>query len=194
MSSDIENFLRYWSDPNTKQDDAAFRLAHAHKIATAKLKELRASTLAFLQPGKDSRGRWVPVFDEGKTDEVAALGLEIEKTDKALKQVCNDIIAFMEASEGNPMLTSLANRRNMILDRIKHCEKAAAVGLKRALDKNPHESPAVLMQRADISQAYKDLERAKEETAKPLADMEDRLAKARQIIGPYEREGNARGF
>jgi hypothetical protein len=194
MFQDIENFLRFWSDPNTKQDDAAFRLAHAHKTATAKLKELRASTLSFLQPGKDSRGRWVPVFGEGQVDEVAALGLEIEQTDKALKQVCNDIIAFLKESDGNPLLASISGQRNRLLDRVKHCEKSAASALKRALDKNPHESPAVLMQRSDIGQAYKDLERAKDETAKPLADLEERLKKARQIIEPYQNESGKRGF
>jgi len=186
MAPDLENFLRYWSGPSAGQDDAAFRLFKAHVDCTKKLKELRASTLTYLQPGKDSRGRWVPVFDEGKTDEVAALGRSIEETDKALKQVCNDIIAFLELTEGNPYLSSLASRRNAILDRILHCERAAGGALKRALSANPHESPAVLMQRADISQAYKDLERAKEETAKPLADLESRLAKARAIIAPYE--------
>jgi hypothetical protein len=194
MPSDIENFLHFWADPGQKQDDAAFRLALAHRTNITRLKELRASTLAFLQPGKDARGRWVPVFDEGKTDEIAALGLEIEKTDKALKQVCNDIIAFLEVSKGNHLLTSIAYQRNVILDRILHCERVAGGVLKRALSTNPHENPAVLMQRADIAAAYKDLDNAKAETAKPLADLEGRLAKARQIIEPYEREGNARGF
>ena len=194
MSSDIENFLRFWSDPGQKQDDAAFRLAHAHAANTKRLKELRASTLAFLQPGKDSRGRWVPVFGEGQVDEVAALGLEIEQTDKALKQVCNDIIAFLKESDGNPLLASISGQRNRLLDRVKHCEKSAASALKRALDKNPHESPAVLMQRSDIGQAYTDLDRAKDETANPLADLEERLKKARQIIEPYQNESGKRGF
>lgn len=194
MPSDIENFLRFWADPGQKQDDAAFRLAHAHAANTKRLKELRASTLSFLQPGKDSRGRWVPVFGEGQVDEVAALGLEIEQTDKALKQVCNDIIAFLKESDGNPLLASISGQRNRLLDRVKHCEKSAASALKRALDKNPHESPAVLMQRSDIGQAYTDLDRAKDETANPLADLEERLKKARQIIEPYQNESDKRGF
>jgi hypothetical protein len=50
------------------------------------------------------------------------------------------------------------------------------------------------MQRSDIGQAYKDVEKAKAETAKPLSELEERLAKARKLIEPYEREGNTRGF
>ncbi len=135
----------------------------------------------------------MPVFGEDQVDEVAALGLEIEQTDTALKQVCNDIIAFLEATDGNPLLTSISGQRNTILARVAHCEKVAAASLKRALDKNPHESPAVLMQRSDIGQAYKDVEKAKAETAKPLSELETRLSKARQIIEPYEN-GGKRGF
>lgn len=193
MAPDIEPFLRFWSDPSQKQDDACFRLYHAHQAATSKLKELRASTLGFLQPGKDSRGRWVPVFDEGRVGDVAALGTEIEQTDEKLKSVSNDIAAFLELSEGNPMISSIAGRRNQVLDRIKHCERAAASGLKRSLDKNSHESPAVLMQREDIAAAYSALAKAKSETEKPLADLESRLQKARAIIEPYEN-GGKRGF
>ena len=193
MTPDIDNFLRFWSDPGQKQDDPAFRLAHTHNTTAKRLSELRASTLSFLQPGKDSRGRWVPVFDESRVDEVAALGLEIEQTDKALKAISNDILTFMGLSESFMTLSSLTAERHKISERIKHCEKVTASALKRALDKNPHESPAVLMQKADISEAYAALDRAKTETAKPLADLDERLAKVRQILEPYQADGK-RGF
>jgi len=189
----LESFLAYWRDPAQKQDDAMFRLFHEFTTTTAKLRDLRASTLIFLQPGKDSRGRWVPVFDDGRVDEVAALGREIEQADAKLKSVSNDIKAFLELSDGQPTLTSIAVGRNRILDRIKFNEKHAAAILKQALDRSPHESPAVLMQRSDVSEAYAAVERCKQETCASLTDLEERLKRARQIIEPYESEGK-RGF
>lgn len=183
---DLDNFLRFWSDPSQKQEDAASRLAHAHIANTKKIEELRASTLAFLQPVKNSKGAWVPGFAPDMIDRASALGTEIEQTDEKLKSISNDIIVFLELSEGNPMITSISGQRNRILDRIKHCEKVAATGMKRALDKNPHQNPAVLMQRADIREAYSALEKAKAETEKPLADLSTRIGKMNAILGRYE--------
>lgn len=194
MPLDVESFLRHWSDPSVKQDDAAFRLAHAHRTAAARIKELRASTLSFLQPVKNSKGAWVPGFASDAIDQASALGTEIEQTDEKLKSIAHDIETFLKLSEGNPTLTSITAKRNRLLDRVQHCERVAGSALKRALDKNPHELPATLMQRADISEAYAALEKAKAETAKPLADLDERLKRMREIIEPYEHEGNARGF
>jgi hypothetical protein len=139
-----------------------------------------------MQPVKNSKGAWVPGFAMDQIDAVASLGTSIEETDKVLKQVCNDIAAVMELSGSFLTITSIAAERNKLRDRVLHCEKSASTALKRALDKDPHTSPAVLMQRSDISEAYSALERAKSETREPLADLETRLAKARQILEPYE--------
>jgi hypothetical protein len=193
MAQDIAPFLAYWGNPAQPQNDAAFRLYHSHRAALEKLRDLKAGTLAFLQPGKDPRGRWVPVFDESRIDEVATLGVEIENANERLKQTSNDIMVFLELSEGNPTLTSISIQRGRIIDRIHHNEKVAAVALKRALDKNPHDAPAMLMQTPDIAKAYKAIDQCKKETEKPLAVLETRLQKARKIIEPYEN-GGKRGF
>lgn len=70
--ADLENFLCYWSDPNTKQDDVAFRLAHAYETTTARLTVLRHTTLDVLQPVKNSKGAWVPGFAPDAIDRAAA--------------------------------------------------------------------------------------------------------------------------
>lgn len=192
--ADLENFLCYWSDPNTKQDDVAFRLAHAYETTTARLTVLRHTTLDVLQPVKNSKGAWVPGFAPDAIDRAAALGTEIDKTDERQKSIAHDIEEYLELSGGKPRFTDVNNERRGLLDRISHTEQHAAAMLKKALDKDPHTSPAVLMQRADISEAYSAQEKAKKETEKPIAALNERIGKMRAILERYERDGSARGF
>lgn len=184
--SGLSEFIAFWSDPSRAQNDAAFKLAHAYTIADARLKALRASTLGFMQPTKNSKGAWVPGFSPDVIDQAAALGTEIERTEAKLKSIAHDIEAFLELSGGKPTITEIGNERNRHTDRIRHVERVAATALKRAVDKDPHTSPAVLMQRADISQAYKDLQQAKDETAEPIAELTGRIDKMKEIIERHE--------
>ncbi len=181
----LSDFLAYWGDSQA-QNDAAFKLAHAYRMADAKLKTLRASTLDLLQPVKNSKGAWVPGFSPDVIDQAAALGTEIEQTEAKRKSIAHDIETFLELSEGKPTITAIGNERNQHIERIRHVERVAAAALKKAMDKDPHTSPAVLMQRADISQAYKNLQQAKDETAEPIAELSERIEKMKEIIRRHE--------
>ena len=153
-------------------EDQARQLYTAHTEASQKLASLKAQGVSFIVPGKDSRGRWIPVYDDSKIDEVVSLGSEIEQTGEKLKSTANDIETFLKLSGGRPTVSEIANERNALLNRLRHCERHAAALLKKALDRDPHASPALLMQRADIAEAYNALQRAQKETAKPwLASM-----------------------
>ena len=185
---DLPSFLQFWKEADSRPvriDDQARQLYTAHIQATQKLASLRSKGLSFVVPGKDSRGRWIPIYDDARVDDIAALGSEIEQTGKKIKSICSDIEAFLKLSGGRPSVSEIANERNALLNRVRHCEKHAAALLKRALDKDPHTSPAVLMQRADIAEAYAALNRAKEETAKPLAGFDDQLGKIHAILNRY---------
>jgi hypothetical protein len=190
---DLTSFLRFWQDQaqsSMPAEDAAQKMALAHVQATQKLVDLKAQGINHIIPVKNSKGAWVPGFDDSLIDEIASLGQNIEQTSGRVKSISNDIIAFLSLSGGAPMLTSIVNERNQHQRRVLATEKHAATALKQAIDKNPHTSPAVLMQRADIAEAYTALNKAKEETQKPLADLDERLKQMRKIIEPYETAGN----
>jgi hypothetical protein len=180
--SSLSDFLSFWENPN--QEDPAGKLVNAYHASEAESKRLRMSMLDFLQPGKDSRGRWVPVFSEDKTGEVAALGLKIDAVEENKKTVSNDIEAFSEIT-GKPVLSGLINERKALQQRIAFSERHAAALLKKALDRDPHTSPAVLMQRADLKEAYQAQEKAKAETEKPIAALDEKISKARAILDRY---------
>jgi hypothetical protein len=185
-----QEFLRFWQDQSKSNgpmaaEDVAQKLAVAHVKATQKLATLKAQGVSFIVPGKDSRGRWVPIYDDARVGDIATLGSEIEQAGNKIKSVSNDIIAFLELSEGKPMLSAIVHEREQLRRRILATEKHAAAALKKALDKDPHTSPAVLMQRADIAEAYSAMNKAKEETEKPLADLDERLGKMREILDRY---------
>lgn len=181
-----ESFLAYWADPSKARNDAAYWLAFAYQSARNEVNQLRASTLELLQPVKNSKGAWVPGFAPDMIDQAAALGTAIEKADEKSKSIARDIVEFLAASGGKFTITEIANERNQLNARIAHAEKYAAAMMKRALDKDPHTSPALLMQRSEVSEAYSDLQRAKEETTGPLADLNEQLGKMRKITDRYE--------
>ena len=185
---DLPSFLAHWEEADHRPvriEDQARQLYTAHSEASQRLASLKAQGVSFIVPGKDSRGRWMPVYDDARVDDIAALGSEIEQTGKKIKSICNDIEAFLKLSGGRPTVSEIANERNALLSRVRHCEKHAAVSLKKALDRDPHTSPAVLMQRADIAEAYNALKRAQEETKEPLAVFDGQLGKLHAILNRY---------
>ena len=186
---DLPSFLQFWKEADGRSglriEDAARSLYVAHTESSRKLASLKAQGVSFIVPGKDSRGRWIPIYDDSRVDDIAALGSEIEQTGKKIRSICGDIEAFLKISGGRPTVSEIANERNALLNRVRHCEKHAGALLKRGLDKDPHTSPAMLMQKSGIGEAYAALNRAKEETAKPLAGFEDQLGKIHAILNKY---------
>lgn len=185
---DLTSFLEFWQNQSQSQtpiEDAAQKMAPAYIAEIAKLADLKRQTASFIRPINNGKA-WVVGFDPDKIQEVATIGNGIDETSRKIKSISNDITAFLELSEGRPTLTAIVHERNQHKRRVLATEKHAATALKRALDKDPHTSPAVLMQRADIAEAYTAMNRAKEETAAPISDLTDKLEKMRKIIAPYE--------
>jgi len=180
----LDPFFDYWSKPD-HPDDPAKALAVAHSDALTKLAALKEKGVSFLVPGKDSRGRWIPVYDDAHIDKVATLGGEIDRARDRIKAVANDIEAFLAVTGGSPVLSGLINERKALQQRVNFSERHAAALLKKALDRDPHTSPAVLMQRPDLSEAYAAQAKAKEETSGPIAELDEKIGKLNEILGKY---------
>ena len=186
---ELQSFLAHWEEADhrpVQTNDQARQLYTAHIQAIQRLATLKSKGLSFVVPGKDSRGRWIPVYDDSKIDEVVSLGSEIEQTGKKIKSIANDIETFLKLSGGRPSVGEIAAERNALLNRIRHTERHAAATLKKYIDKNPHESPAILMGKPDVSEAYSAVQRAKSETEKPLATLDDKLGKIHAILDRYQ--------
>jgi hypothetical protein len=177
-------FFDYWSKPD-HPDDPAKVLAVAHAQAVRELDDLKSKGVSYLVPGKDSRGRWVPVYDDAHIDEIASLGTSIAQCSEKLKSISNDIEEFVSITDGKFWMSGLIGERSALYKRNAFCERHAAAMLKKALDKDMHTSPAVLMQRADIAEAYAAQAKAKEETAKPIAELDEKIGKLNEILDRY---------
>jgi len=182
----VSDFLAYWATPHGT--DPAAVLFDAHKAAEAQLRERRALTLKFLQPVKNSKGAWVPGFAPDAIDDVVKLASDIEVAVDKLKSIRQDIEAFLDITEGSPTLAGIVAERTAMFNRRKNTERRAAAMLKRALDADPAASPAVLMQRGEIAEAYAAVERAQSETEGALAELEEKIRRANAILEKH-REG-----
>lgn len=87
----VSKFLEFW-DGKSGNPDPLRKLAIAYwkqdNIVTALKKEARE----LIEVGKDTRGRWIPIFGAGKTDEASRLGARLEEANAKLESIRNDII------------------------------------------------------------------------------------------------------
>lgn len=185
--SATEDFISFWADLTNTQSDAARLLANAYQRTLKELYDLRAGTLELLQPVKNSKGAWVPGFAPDKIDQAAALGTAIEQADEKHKSVSRDIEEFLAASGGKFTITEIANERNQLNAQIEKAGLHAATAMKKAVNRDIHASPAVLMQKAEVSEAYDRLQQVKDETTGPLAALNEQIGKMRKITDRYER-------
>jgi len=160
-------------------------VAAAYREALASLAEQRARTLSYMVPGKDSRGRWMPVYDEGSTDEVAGLAGEIDATKDKIKSIANDIIEVIELSGGMES-RHLFVKRSELRDRIKAASDHAANEAQKALRQNPGMALAQVQELPDVKSAYEAMETAKVELEPMLAVLLEKVEKRRAIYEKYE--------
>lgn len=180
----VQSFLDFWHDPRTARDDPAKAIATAHDVAIKALADLRIRTAGLIRPINNGKA-WVVGFDPDKIDEVSRVGTEISNVDDKLKSISNDIEEFLSITGGIPVMGELVAERNTLHKRVQVTEKRAAEALKAALARDPHTSPAVLMQRPDIAGAYAAQAKAKEETGGPIADLSAKIGKLNAILDKH---------
>jgi len=95
--SDIENFLA-----GAKPNSSEARLAAKYKTISSEVEKLQTTLLRRIRVGKDSRGRLVPIFQDG----VEPLATELEAKDAEVKAVTSDIDEFMKIC-GGPSIDQL---------------------------------------------------------------------------------------
>ena len=179
-----DSFWAFWSDPPNKRDDAARAFITARDNALKALADLRIRTVALVRPINNGKA-WVVGFDPDKIDEAAGIAAEMSNLDGKLKSISYDVDEFHSVTGGVPVISELVAERNALLKRVLVVEKRAAEALKAALGRDPHTSPAVLMQRNDVSEAYSALEKAKAETSGPIEDLNEKIGKLNAILEKY---------
>ena len=182
----LPSFLAFWSSPPQNAGvDPINRLYAAYVDADKVLCDLKAKGILYIVPGKDSRGRWMPVFDEGSSDEVAGLAGEIDATKDKIKSIANDIIEVIELSGGMES-RHLFVKRSELRDRIKAASDHAANEAQKALRQNPGMALAQVQELPDVKSAYEAMETAKVELEPMLAVLLEKVEKRRAIYEKYE--------
>jgi hypothetical protein len=173
--TNIENFLS-----NVKTGSAEARIASKYKSISDELEKLQTNLLQRIRVAKDSRGRLIPIFQDG----VEPLSTELETKDAELKSIRGDIEAYVEACSGpsiDPLLSERAKCRKVLADIDFEVRSATSVAIKKGLAKSAAEAentPAVI----DLL-VKKD--RIHGEYAPRLAEIEQKIAKAQEILKRY---------
>jgi len=89
--TNIDNFLA-----NVKPGSVEDRLASKYKSISGELEKLQTTLLQRIRVAKDSRGRLVPIFQDG----VEPLSTALDQKDAELKSISSDIEEFMKACGG----------------------------------------------------------------------------------------------
>ena len=185
----LSSFLEFWKNPVPHaQQDPIKSIYNAYVWAEQDLRELKAKGILFLVPGKDSRGRWMPVYDEGKIGDVAALSGEIEQAEAKIKSISNDIEEIYSLA-GGPHQVDLQREHEQLIRSVQLAESAAGAMMRRAINARGRTTqplrPEEFATRPEIVEAYAKADLHKAESAPKIEEMAGRLEKIRAILEKY---------
>ncbi|NBJ17114.1 MAG: hypothetical protein FNP40_16455 [Dehalobacter sp. 4CP] len=185
----LSSFLEFWKNPVPHaQQDPVKSLYNAYVRTAQELAARKAKGILFLVPGKDSRGRWIPVYDEGKINDVAALSGEIEQTAAKLKSISNDIEEVQTLAGGHYML-ELQREHEQLIHSVQLAESVASAMMRRAINARGRTTqplrPEEFATRPEIVEAYAKADLHKAESAPKIEEMAGRLEKIRAILEKY---------
>jgi len=187
--SPLKDFLAYWQNPPHSVDaDPVQVLYHVYRATEADLDDLKSQGRIYIIPGKDSRGRWIPMFDEGKIDDIALLSGDIEATKMKLKTISNDI-AEVCALAGSPTSLILQTEHERLRKSIKLAEATAGAAMRRAINGRGRTTqpprPDELATRPELVEIYAKADILRAESEPKIAEMFGRLEKIREISEKY---------
>jgi len=186
----LKSFLDYWHKPPHSADaDPVQALYHVYRATEADLDDLKSQGRLYIVPGKDSQGRWMPVFDEGKTDVIATLSSDIDTTNKKLKAICNDIEEVCTLA-GAPTMLNLQSEHEQLIKRVKFAENNAATLAKRAYaghgrTKTPPR-PEEIAALPEVQEAYAKADALRAELTPQIEALWGKLEKIRSITEKYQ--------
>jgi hypothetical protein len=180
----IQSFLDYWSEDPDNTIFPEARLFRAYMDQAATLRELKGQGRTFIVPGKDSRGRWIPVFDEGRTDEIANLSGNIEAASAKLKSICNDVIEIV-ALMGGPCQKDISSELSSLRTSLRLLENLASKETERATKMHPGKRPGEIEALPEVSLAYSKLDSVRAANKPRIEAIEGKLAKVREICEGY---------
>jgi len=185
----LSSFLEFWTAPAPHaQHDPVKSLYNAYVWAEQELADLKAKGILFLVPAKDSRGRWVPVYDEGRTNEVAVLSGEIERAEAKIKSISNDIEEVQTLAGGHYML-ELQREHEQLIHQVRLAEAAAGASMRRAINGRGRQTqpprPEEIATRPELVEIYAKADLLKAESAPKIEAMWIRLEKIREILEKY---------
>lgn len=185
----LSSFLEFWrAPPPHAQTDPVKSLYNAYMWAEQELADLKAKGILFLVPAKDSRGRWVPVYDEGRINDVAALSGDIEQTAAKIKSISNDI-EEVQTLAGGPYTLELQREHEQLIHQVRLAEAAAGAAMRRAINGRGRQAapprPEEIATRPELVELYADADLLKAESAPKIEEMRIRLEKIREILEKY---------
>lgn len=182
----MEDFMHYWANyrPNSNQiPDAAANMHRAYLEAYNNLDHTKKRTIDFLVPHNNGKA-WAPAFDPDRIKEVAALGLEIDQKRAAVKSIAEDIESFV-AVVGGPTINILEDELNRAERRLQSLTILARKEFRKTSKLQPHASPVDVQNNDAVLDANAALAQGQEELEPKIADLRDRLEKARAILRKY---------
>lgn len=186
MSNSLPLFLDYFENlPDEAKHDHGEDVARAYHDSVAELAELKESGRLYIVPGKDSRGRWVPVFDEDCVDEVANLATQISDTKAKLESIANDIEEIVSLGDG-PGVWSLVTKLQELRHRVRTATAHVTAESTKAIQKNPGMPLAEINQLPAVIEAYGNLAAVKAEAEPEIAVLSEKFDRRQAIYTQYE--------
>lgn len=183
--SSLSAFLEFWHEPpQWATPDPLRRLYHAFVAVDEDLRELKSQAWEFILPGKDSRGRWMPVFDGDRTDEISLLASHIDAARDRLKSISNDIEQLF-ALAGGPSQMALNREREELARTIANAAQGAARSAEREQRQHKDMRPSQIEALPRVSIAYAALDKAKSENTPLIEAIDAKLSQIREITEKY---------
>ncbi len=177
----VSKFLEFWEDGKPNNPDPIKKLAAAYRIQEGEIAELRKEVQGHLDVGKDARGRWVPIFGRGGSDEAAALAARLEASVAKLESISNDIEKACGLM-GDVTTAHLNGDLHRERSGIVQAEASLRREERRALHR---ERGGPGDQAVRVGEARAHLARLKAERAGAIADLESRRDELAAITGRY---------
>jgi hypothetical protein len=178
----MKDFIDYWTVHNGQQDVGKV-LHDEYMRALADLDQSRKKTLKYIVPVNGSRG-WHPGFDPNATDELVALANEIEGKNAALKSISQGIEEFMVVV-GCPSLAVIGAEMSVAKSRLSDARTTAKATSIKASNAHAGLSPAEVQELDAVILANATFAEARAKLEPVIADLTDRIARGRAILGAH---------
>jgi len=183
VNTSLQTFLDFWKEEPQNTIDPTARLYRAHQKHLQELLDLKAQGRIYIVPGKDSRGRWIPVFDDSRVDEIAVLASRINAASGKLESITNDIIKLVELA-GGPSLAKIERELSDLQGQIGLAEARASQLFRKTQNSNLRMTPEQILDLPEVKEAYEGLKAIKTKNEPLIAALVEKESRLREI---YER-------